>query len=350
MQLSPFFFAADAAGGAEPYRLMIDVARFADDHGFTAVWTPERHFQRFGGPYGSPSVTSAALAVLTRRISIRAGSVVLPLQHALRVAEEWAMIDVLSGGRAAIAIAFGWHVNDFVLSPSTYATRHEDADAKLLIIQRLWRGEAVSFPNGEGHPIDVVIRPRPIQPQLPMWLTGKSEELFAQAAKLGLNVLTANFQWKSPAALARQIGVYRQETQRLHGRPGHVTLMAHAYAGADEAMVEAVARPAMVAYLLENLEIKQAHANAKGTGGTQLAHIPPRLRSLTDREREVLVAAGLDANLRGPLSFIGTPDRCTAQMKSLAALGVDEIACLTDFGIGHDDVMQSLARLAELIR
>ena len=75
-QLSLFFFSADAADGqGNKYQLLLESAKFADEHGFAAVWTPERHFQRFGGLYGSPSVTGAALAVITKRISIRAGSI-----------------------------------------------------------------------------------------------------------------------------------------------------------------------------------------------------------------------------------------------------------------------------------
>ena len=123
-EFSLFFFSADSAERYDQkYQLLLESARFADKNGFTAVWTPERHFQRFGGLYGSPSVTGAALAVITERIWIRAGSVVLPLQNPLRVAEEWAMIDNLSNGRVAIAAASGWHVNDFVLSPGTYKCR-----------------------------------------------------------------------------------------------------------------------------------------------------------------------------------------------------------------------------------
>src|SRR5438270_6857673 len=148
-ELSLFFFSADSAERhANKYQLLLDAARFADAQGFTAVWTPERHFQRFGGLYGSPSVTGAALAVLTKRISIRAGSVVLPLQNPLRVAEEWAMIDNLSDGRVGISAASGWHVNDFVLSPNTYENRHEDMYDKITIIQKLWRGEKIPFTNG----------------------------------------------------------------------------------------------------------------------------------------------------------------------------------------------------------
>src|SRR5690242_2146132 len=185
-QLSLFFFSADSAERQEnKYQLLLDAAKLADEHHFAAVWTPERHFQRFGGLYGNPSVIGAALAVTTRRISIRAGSVVLPLQDPLRVAEEWSIVDNLSNGRVALAAASGWHVNDFVLSPGTYQNRHDDMYEKLAIVQKLWRGEKVVLPNGAGVPTEVEILPRPVQPELPIWLTGRSDDTFYEAGKLG---------------------------------------------------------------------------------------------------------------------------------------------------------------------
>src|SRR5262245_34389807 len=80
MDFSLFYFAsADVGESSDKYRLLIEGAKFADTRGFAAVWTPERHFYAFGGLYPNPSVTSAAIATVTERIQIRAGSVVLPL-------------------------------------------------------------------------------------------------------------------------------------------------------------------------------------------------------------------------------------------------------------------------------
>jgi len=73
VQFSLFYF--DGKEGALPhdkYRLLVEGARFADENGFTAVWTPERHFHEFGGLYPNPAITSAALAMITRQIQIRA--------------------------------------------------------------------------------------------------------------------------------------------------------------------------------------------------------------------------------------------------------------------------------------
>ena len=122
IDFSLFYFASDARqSDQDKYRLLKEGAQFADRHGFAAVWTPERHFHAFGGLYPNPSVTSAALAVLTERVQIRFGSVVLPLHDPIRVAEEWAVVDNLSNGRVGLSFASGWHPDDFVFKPEHYA-------------------------------------------------------------------------------------------------------------------------------------------------------------------------------------------------------------------------------------
>src|SRR5207248_7111708 len=105
MDLSLFYFADDSAADGDRYRLLLEGAKFADAHNFTAIWTPERHFHPFGGLYPNPSVTSAAVAAITQKVQIRAGSVVLPLHDPLRVAEEWAVVDNLSAGRVGLSFA-----------------------------------------------------------------------------------------------------------------------------------------------------------------------------------------------------------------------------------------------------
>ena len=118
VDFSLFYFASGGSEqSADQYRLLLDGARVADSHGFAAVWTPERHFHRFGGLYPNPSVSSAAIAAITERIQIRAGSVVLPLHHPIRVTEEWAVVDNLSNGRVGVSFASGWQPEDFVLAP-----------------------------------------------------------------------------------------------------------------------------------------------------------------------------------------------------------------------------------------
>jgi natural product biosynthesis luciferase-like monooxygenase protein len=172
MRFGIYFFSDDGSKQSDDkYRLLIESAKFADSHGFTAVWTPERHFQAFGGLYPNPSVLSAALAMITERVQIRAGSVALPLHHPVRVAEEWSVVDNLSRGRVAVSFASGWHPNDFLFTPDAYEQRKELMFRHIETIQRLWAGETVTFRGVNDSPVEVSILPKPIQPQLPVWIT-----------------------------------------------------------------------------------------------------------------------------------------------------------------------------------
>ena len=101
---------------------------------------------------------------------MRAGSCVVPLHHPARIAEEWAVIDNLTNGRAALAVASGWHPDDFVLRPENTPPANRQAlfDATEQI-RRLWRGEAVDFPTKDGT-FAVKTQPRPVSKELPYQL------------------------------------------------------------------------------------------------------------------------------------------------------------------------------------
>lgn len=332
------------AGGPK-YRLMLEAARFCDDNRFTAVWTPERHFAAFGGLYPNPAITGAALAMATRRLKIRAGSLVLPLQNPLRVAEEWAVLDNLSEGRVGVSFASGWHVNDFALAPAIYANRRDEMLRRMAIVQKLWRGEKVRLPNGAGTEIEVEVFPRPIQPELPTWITCQSNESFAIAGELGHSVLT-NFNFKKFADLEAKIRIYREAIRKQHGRWGHLTLMVHAYVGEDEKSIRETAAPALRAYLHENLAIQQSnmnlgkHTGAGGTGDDDEVQ-------LTEEDRQFLVQRAT-TQFVSESGFIGTRETCGENATRLYAAGVDELACLIDFGIPLDETLRSLGRIAEV--
>ena len=90
MKFGLFFFSGNGATSSRSkYELLLEAAKFGDKEGFSSIWTPERHFTPFGGLYPNPSVTGAAIDAITKRIGIRAGSVILPLHSPITVAEEW---------------------------------------------------------------------------------------------------------------------------------------------------------------------------------------------------------------------------------------------------------------------
>ena len=336
MRFSLFFFTGKwAEGPGDHYRLLREAARFADQNGFEAVWTPERHFTPFGGLYANPAVAGAALATLTQRIGIRAGSVVLPMRNPIRVAEEWSMVDILSQGRVGVSFASGWHVNDFVLKPENYERRREVMHERIDQVQRLWRGESIHIPNGAGIDTEIRIFPKPFQAAIPIWLTAQSESTFIRAGKMGANLLT-NMNYQSLDSLEQRIATYRKHFAES-GAPGrgHVSLMVHTFVGPKKD-IETKAKPAYAEYLLTNLDLQSA--KAKGLGITVDA---------TEEDKRFLVSRAVDRMI-GKVGLIGTPDQCQQQSQYFQKLDVDEVACLIDFGVDDDSVLAGLPHLAAI--
>jgi natural product biosynthesis luciferase-like monooxygenase protein len=343
MRLSLFFFSGrwpDTPG--DHYQLFRESVQFADRCGFEAVWTPERHFHRFGGLYPNPALTGAALAVLTNRIAIRAGSVVAPLQDPLRTAEEWSVVDNLSQGRVGVSFASGWNVNDFALEPESYEARHAIMHERIEIVQRLWRGETVSRRNGMGKEVEVSIFPRPFQAEIPIWITAQSDRSSVKAGEIGANLLT-NLNYHALGELRTKIALYREAfagrdgyREDLHGR-GHVTVMVHTFVGDDEA-IETHGKPAYAEYLRTNLDLQSERA--RGLGLT-VDTTEEDLRAVIDRAVNRMI---------GQVGLIGSPQECLVRARGLADMGVDEVACLIDFGVEASAVMSSLEHVAAIGR
>ncbi|MBV8200409.1 MAG: LLM class flavin-dependent oxidoreductase, partial [Acidobacteria bacterium] len=340
-----FYFGNYAAGeAAAHYRLVLEGAKFADRHGFAAIWTPERHFHEFGGLYPNPSVLSAAIAAVTERLQIRAGSVVLPLHDPLRVAEEWALVDNLSGGRVGVSFASGWHANDFVLNPGAYQDRNEIMRQRIETVRRLWRGEALRLPGGAGAEVEVRIFPRPVQAELPVWVTAAgSPATFRLAGELGAGVLT-HMLGQEAGEIAAKIRVYREAWRQAGHGPGggRVTVMLHTFVGATLAAVHEAVRGPLSAYLKTSFGLLRSLAESVGVRGDPAGMAPGELDLLVSRAYERYVAAGA--------GLIGTPETCAPTLLRLRQMGVDEVACLIDFGVAADQVLAGLAHLDELRR
>ncbi|WP_051947941.1 non-ribosomal peptide synthetase [Streptomyces scabiei] len=342
-EFSLFYFSSDSAAhspGPDQYRLLIEGARFADSHGFSAVWLPERHFHAFGGSYPAPSVLAAALAQRTERIGIRAGSVVLPLHHPVRVAEEWSVVDNLSGGRVGLSFASGWHMDDFVLAKDAYDDRQNRMVDGIDEVRRLWRGEHVAFEGPAGRSVDVAIMPRPVQPELPFWLTSSGNpETCRKAGEVGAGLLT-HLLGQSVEELAEKIAVYR-EAWKLAGHAGepHVTLMLHTFVGTDAEDVRAHARQPFRDYLRSSVGLIEKMARALGIDISADDFTADDQEALLDHAAARYVADG---------SFIGTVEDRLPLLRRLAGAGVDEVACLIDFGVDPDAALRALSGLAAL--
>ncbi len=347
VSLSLYYFAAGDSEAAAGYRLLLEGAKFADKNGFEAVWTPERHFHAFGGHYPNPSVVSAAIAAHTEHVHIRAGSVVLPLHSPVRVAEEWAIVDNLSGGRVGISFAAGWQPNDFVLNPAGYGSAKDALPGMIDTVKRLWRGETVPMAGHDGNPVHIRTLPRPVQAELPVWLTSAgSPSTFVQAGTLGTNLLT-HLLGQSVDELGANIRRYRDAWHTAgHAGEGRITLMLHTFLDRDSAKAKESARLPLKGYLGTAAGLLKNMASAFPTFAGSGKDADEAFKSLTEDELSQLLDMAA-ARYLDTSGLFGTPHDAAHMIETVSALGVDEVACLIDFGVETEAVLNSFDLLLE---
>ena len=355
MEFSLYYWGNDDGVGPEKYKTLIEGAKFADDNGFVAVWTPERHFHAFGGPYPNPSVTGAAVAGFTKNIGVRAGSCVAPLHHPARIAEEWAVIDNLTNGRAGMAIASGWQPDDFVLRPENTPPDNKPAMIETIgTLRKLWAGEPVAFPRKDGTLHEVVTQPRPVSKELPVWVTtAGNPETWKEAGRLGANVLT-HLLGQSIDEVAGKITLYHGALREAGHDPDDftVTLMLHTCLADTRDAAREIAREPMKDYLRSAAGLIKQYAWAfpafkKPEGVKNPFELD--LGSLSEEELEGILDFAFERYFNDSGLF-GTLEDALARTEQLKQIGVGEIACLIDYGMAPDAVLDGLRPLAEVNR
>lgn len=355
MEFSLYYWGNDDGAGRDKYRLLLEGAKFGDRNGFCAVWTPERHFHAFGGPYPNPSVTGAAVAAVTKNLAVRAGSVVSPLHHPARIAEEWAVIDNLTNGRAGLALASGWQPDDFVLRPENTPPDNKKAVIENISqIRELWAGRPVAFPRKDGSTHDVVTQPRPVSKELPLWLTvAGNPQTWKDAGTHGCNVLT-HLLGQSIDDVAEMIRLYHAALREAGRDPKDftVTLMLHSYIAETREQARETARGPMREYLRSAAALIKQYAWA-----FPAFKRPKGVNNAFDLDLDILEPDDLEAILDFAFEryftesgLFGTVEDALERTEQLKRIGVGEIACLIDYGIPVETVLQGLRPLAEVVK
>jgi natural product biosynthesis luciferase-like monooxygenase protein len=287
-----------------------------------------------------PGAPFPPLRRLTERIAIRAGSVVAALHPPVRIAEEWSVVDNLSGGRVGLSFASGWHAVDFAIRPENYPSRRDVLIETVDTVRSLWRGESAKLPDGTGTMVDVRIFPPPVQAELPVWLTSSGNvETFRGAGRMGTGVLT-HLLGQDLDDLRAKVAVYRQtHAEHNGGEPGHVVLMLHTLLGTDREEVRDIVREPFSDYLRSSIGLILQAA------GDVLPGVDPN--NLSPEDVDFLVARSFDKYFETGGLF-GTVDDAKAIVDQLTGIGVDEVACLVDFVGDTDVVLAGLPYLDQL--
>ena len=156
----------------------------AEAAGFDSVWLGEHHNNPILHP--APLIGLAAIASRTRRIQLGTGVLLLPLYHPLMVAEEGAMVDMISGGRLILGIGAGYAPEEFAAFGYSLKDRGSKLDESAALLHRLWTEEDVTH-HGRHYRVDnVTVAPRPVQrPRPPIWFGAWAEPALRRAARLG---------------------------------------------------------------------------------------------------------------------------------------------------------------------
>jgi alkanesulfonate monooxygenase SsuD/methylene tetrahydromethanopterin reductase-like flavin-dependent oxidoreductase (luciferase family) len=171
------------------YRDELDTIAYAESLGFDTIWLTEHHFADDGY---SPSIIplAAAIAARTERVRIGFNLLLLPLHNAIRVAEDIATLDVLSGGRIDVGIGQGYAVHEFAGYGIARAERLRRFIEGLDVLQGLWTQDTFSY-RGEHYTLDGErLQPKPVQqPTPPLWIGATSTPGVRRAGRRGANLL-----------------------------------------------------------------------------------------------------------------------------------------------------------------
>ena len=314
-------------GGAY-YDQFLDEVLLGEELGFDSVWLDEHHGVK-DHYWPSPLVCFAGIATRTSRILFGTDVIVMPFYHPVRVAEDVAMLDIMSGGRVILGAAIGYKPDEFELYQVPLEKRGARFEEAVQLIKKLWTEEEVHFEGNYYQVHGLKIEPKPIsKPHPPIWLGGWGKLSLARAAKYGdawIPGPTANLH-----KLLSAQKLYRENLQKA-GKDVHspVTPLTREVVIAE---TDAAAREMAEKHLLINYRDEY--------GGGEWQH------PLIGKEDEA--AVDVFESIAKDRFLVGSPETVIEKIRHLqGTFGVDHLICRLYFpGIPHDFIVKELNLLA----
>jgi alkanesulfonate monooxygenase SsuD/methylene tetrahydromethanopterin reductase-like flavin-dependent oxidoreductase (luciferase family) len=302
----------------EFYAELIEQAELADSLGYESFWIAEHHFHDYG-IVPAPAVLLSAIAQRTTNIRLGTGIVVCPFHDPRDIAEQYALLDVLSGGRLNFGAGSGYLAHEFAGFGIDPAEKRDRFDEVIGIVQRLWRGERVTI-HSDFHDLDdVAINVRPLQqPAPPTWTAVIRAEAAPFVARRGESIMAIPYALEHIDAVHEMLAAYNSGFHEgdHDSATADVTLAWHTYVAESTKQAIADTRAAMEQYTATRL-----YATSQN-------------KSFDELYENGLLIIGDAAYVRGRIG-------------ELAESGMTRMLTLSNFGaLPHKRVMASMRRFA----
>jgi alkanesulfonate monooxygenase SsuD/methylene tetrahydromethanopterin reductase-like flavin-dependent oxidoreductase (luciferase family) len=307
VKLSAFTVVDDYSDGSGSRRLteVVDLAETVEEAGLSGLWIAEHHFHA-GGVCPSPPVLLAACGGRTRRIRLGSLVSVLPFHSAIEIAEQYAMVDRLIGGRLNLGLGSGYIAMEFEGFGVDPSTKRERFDESLATMRRAFAGEEVRAPSPSARPVRLNVRP--VQtPHPPIWIAVQRREAVPFVARHRAHLALIPYATMAGLDELREvIAEYRAACPV--GFRGEVAVGLHLYAGPSMG----VARAALQRYLDSRLATQSTFFKDKVRADPRHAHAT------------TLEESGW--------ALFGAADQVTDRLRAFSDAGVDEVLGIFDFG------------------
>jgi alkanesulfonate monooxygenase SsuD/methylene tetrahydromethanopterin reductase-like flavin-dependent oxidoreductase (luciferase family) len=313
---------------------ILDEALYAEEVGLHSAWLGEHHFSSLG-VLSCPDLLLAYIAARTKHIRLAPAVTVLPLHHPIRVAEQWATLDLLSNGRVDFAAGRGYDRREYEPFKVSFDQNQAIFEEGMEVVRRLWDADGRISHHGKYYQFDDVgITPKPVQRPLPAYVASFSKPSIELAARLGCNLIVAPFAAAMTFGGLKQVHDLYHETCAKHGKTPGRLMCSYFTHFADTPQQDAAARERQLRYYKECV-IAALPGDPKNA--------PPSYTYFIDMVAKLQQARPEDLTENAVL--LGSSARITETLKKVEAAGFDEVILYFNVGLKpHAQVKDEMAR------
>ena len=315
---------------------IVDEAIYAEQLGYRSAWLGEHHFNTLG-ILSCPELALAYIAARTKKIRLSPAITVLPLHHPIRVAEQWATLDLLSGGRVDFATGRGFDRNEYVPFGANFEDNAAIFAEGLDCLEQLWAGKGPATHRGKYYQFeDIAITPQPLQQPVPINVASFSHPTIDLAARHGFGIVFATFAANiTLGGIGEAARYYKEACAKAGRKPARLT-SSYFIHFADTPEQERAARERQTRYGREGA----SRTRSPGGDGSDTPKSYEYMRAFHEANRR---RQPEDLDSRSVL--LGSSAQITDALKVMEGYGFDEIILYFNVGLKpHQMVKDEMAR------